>query len=171
MCDSVYPIALLRIKAFVLKFESCVLNFTLFLNALDSPTFCRGEWEDLDRKPTTCIYCFQFHGRGSYQTIWSSPLTNAKWHSVAWPITMIRLHTNVWLFYRTRPFTELWEVSIEHLRRMWHANRGRLLLRTPGPIPYMTWDQFFSRTCRYFSGLCYSNIPRYFLDFALNDIL
>ena len=25
---------------------------------------------------------------------------------------------------------------------------------------------FFSRTCRYFSGLCTSNIPRYFLDFA-----
>ena len=24
-----------------------------------------------------------------------------------------------------------------------------------------------SRTC-YFSGLCYSNIPQYFLDFALN---
>ena len=24
----------------------------------------------------------------------------------------------------------------------------------------------FSVTCRYFSGLCYSNIPRYFLDFA-----
>ena len=22
------------------------------------------------------------------------------------------------------------------------------------------------RTCRYFTGLCYSNIPRYFLDFA-----
>ena len=28
------------------------------------------------------------------------------------------------------------------------------------------WDQSFSRTCRYFSGLCSSNIPRYFLDFA-----
>ena len=30
--------------------------------------------------------------RGSYQTIWSSPLTNAKWHSVAWPNTMTFLH-------------------------------------------------------------------------------
>ena len=29
------------------------------------------------------------------------------------------------------------------------------------------WDQSFSRTCRYFYGLCSSNIPRYFLDFAL----
>ena len=27
------------------------------------------------------------------------------------------------------------------------------------------WDQSFFRTC-YFSGLCSSNIPRYFLDFA-----
>ena len=26
-------------------------------------------------------------------------------------------------------------VSIEHLQRVWHADRGRLLLRTPGPVP------------------------------------
>ena len=26
----------------------------------------------------------------------------------------------------------------------------------------------FFRTCRYFTGLCSSNIPRYFLDFALH---
>ena len=38
-------------------------------------------------------------------------------------------------FYRTRPFIEFWVVSIEHLRRVWHAGRGRLLLRTPGPVP------------------------------------
>ena len=31
--------------------------------------------------------------------------------------------------------TEFWVVSIEHLRRVWHADRGRLLLRTPGPVP------------------------------------
>ena len=30
-------------------------------------------------------------------------------------------------------------------------------------------DQSFSRTCRYFSGLCTSNIPRYFLDCACVD--
>ena len=28
------------------------------------------------------------------------------------------------------------------------------------------WDQSFFRSCRYFSGLCSSNIHRYFLDFA-----
>ena len=32
-------------------------------------------------------------------------------------------------------FTEFLVVSIEHLRRVWHADRGRLLLRTPGPVP------------------------------------
>ena len=37
--------------------------------------------------------------------------------------------------YRTRHFTEFWVVYIEHLRRVWHADRGRLLLRTPGPVP------------------------------------
>ena len=37
--------------------------------------------------------------------------------------------------YWTRPFTEFWVVFIEYLRRVWHANRGRLLLRTPGPVP------------------------------------
>ena len=26
-------------------------------------------------------------------------------------------------------------VSIEHLQRVWHVDRGRLLLRTPGPVP------------------------------------
>ena len=26
-------------------------------------------------------------------------------------------------------------VSIEHLRRVWNADMGRLLLRTPGPVP------------------------------------
>ena len=30
--------------------------------------------------------------RGSYQTIWRSPLTNDKWHSVAWPNTMTTLY-------------------------------------------------------------------------------
>ena len=37
--------------------------------------------------------------------------------------------------YRTRPFAEFWVVSIEHLHWVWHVDRGRLLLRTPGPVP------------------------------------
>ena len=61
--------------------------------------------------------------------------------------------------YRTRPLTEFWEVSIEHLRRVWLADRGRLLLRTPGPVPlglayrglrtkrgYVTFFQFLRKS-------------------------
>ena len=70
--------------------------------------------------------------RGSYQTIWSFHLTNIKWHSVPWQYTMTTPTDQT--FYRTRPFTEFWEVFIEHLRRSWHADRGRLLFRTPGPV-------------------------------------
>ena len=70
--------------------------------------------------------------------------------------------------YRTRPFIEFWVVSIEHLRRVCHVDRGRLLLWTPCPVPlglaYVLPILF--RTCRYFTWLCSSNIPRYFLDFA-----
>ena len=136
--------------------------------------------------------------------------------------------------YRTRPFTEFWVVSIEHLRRVWHADRGRLLPSDIWSYPiwnlhlfikpkphyllvrlaeydlfteiYITelkrvrqnicngcdmpagdadssghlvpslWDWHMSylsrpilfRTYRYFTGLCSSNIPRYFLDFDLS---
>ena len=28
-------------------------------------------------------------------------------------------------------------ISIEHMQRVRHANRGRLLLRTPGPVPLL----------------------------------
>ena len=34
----------------------------------------------------------------------------------------IRLYTKLWPYYLTRHFTKLWEVSIGHLRRMWHAD-------------------------------------------------
>ena len=71
--------------------------------------------------------------RGSYQIIWSFPLTNVKWH--LWPDHIQWQHPTDQTLYRTRPFTEFWVVSIEYLRRVWHADRGRLLLRTPGPVP------------------------------------
>ena len=75
---------------------------------------------------------FSFHGLpfSSFSSFFSSPslfvcvssLVLCPWSSVS-------------TLYRTRPFTEFWVVSIEHLRRVWHADRGRLLLRTPGPVP------------------------------------
>ena len=59
--------------------------------------------------------------------------------------------------YLTRPFTEFWVVSIENLRRVWHADRGRLLLRTPGPVPFGTcicstcWDQRHPISIRHYT--------------------
>ena len=41
-------------------------------------------------------------------------------------------------FFRIWLFTLLCEVSIEHLQRVRHAKRRRLLLRTPFPVPL--WD-------------------------------
>ena len=59
-----------------------------------------------------------------------------------------------WSYYWSAPYYRIWlftwlrEVSIEHLQRVRHANRGRLLLRTPGPVPFwdlqvfLCWDQY-----------------------------
>ena len=48
--------------------------------------------------------------------------------------------------YRTRPFTEFWVVSIDHLRRVWHADRERLLLRTPGLVHWGLSDVLLVET-------------------------
>ena len=65
-------------------------------------------------------------------------LTNFKWHSDPWPTVTsqpIRLSTNFMTFIPTLTFTELWVVSMKHLRRVWHASRERLPFRTPGSAP------------------------------------
>ena len=108
-----------------------------------------------------------------FRPLWSFPLTNVKWHSVTWQYTMTTPTDQT--LYRTRPFTEFWVVSIEHLRWVWHADRGRLLLRHLVPsfwdlhIFYLLKPILF-RTCRYFTGLCSSNIPRYSLDIAWSNV-
>ena len=67
-------------------------------------------------------------------------------------------HTDQTL-YRTRPFTEFWVVSIKHLLRVWHADRGRLLLRTPGPVLFGTcicstcWDQRRTISMRHYTSM------------------
>ena len=43
-------------------------------------------------------------------------------------------------------FTYLREVSIEQLQRVWHANRGRLLLWTPGSVPLWDLQVFYVET-------------------------
>ena len=64
--------------------------------------------------------------------------------------------------YRTRPLTEIWVVSIEHLRRVWHADRGRLLLRSPGPVPIRIcicsscWGQRHPILTRHYTSLLHS---------------
>ena len=79
--------------------------------------------------------------RGSYQTI-CFPLTNVKWHSVTWPYTMGIPYWSDFVpnstFYRI----------LSGFHRTFATDVA-------------------CRTCRYFSGLCSSNIPRYFLDFAM----
>ena len=55
--------------------------------------------------------------------------------NILWPDHIQRQPPNDQTLYRTRPFTEYWEVSIEHLRRVWLADRWRLLLRIRGAVP------------------------------------
>ena len=55
-------------------------------------------------------------------------------NDILWPDHMQWQPPTDQSLYRTRPFTEFGEVSIEHLRRVWHADRGRILNRTPGPV-------------------------------------
>ena len=76
--------------------------------------------------------------------------------------------------YRTRPLTEFWVVSIEHLRRVWHADRGRLLLRTPGPVPFWTcicsscWDQRHPIPIRHYTSLWHTWTWHYYWIWHFN---
>ena len=87
-------------------------------------------------------YLRKFYGRYGdfYQTIWGHPLPIVTRHSGWWPSTVTPSITPIliWTLLPNWLFTLLREVSIEHLQRVRHANRGRLLLRTPGPVPL--WD-------------------------------
>ena len=60
---------------------------------------------------------------------------------IQWHPQLIGHYTNFWPLLRSRPYYRIWlftlmcKVSIEHMQRVRHAKRGRLLLRTPGPVP------------------------------------
>ena len=61
--------------------------------------------------------------------------------------------------------TKFREVSIEYMQRVRLADRGQLLLQTPGPVRFWTFsngETLLSWTC-HFSWFCFSNIPQYFL--------
>ena len=47
--------------------------------------------------------------------------------------------------YRTRPFTEFWEVSIKHLRRVWHATGDSY---SSGHMVPSLWDLHMFYLCR-----------------------
>ena len=119
---------------------------------------------------------------GSHQTLWRLPFPNVTWHSGTWPCTMTpsadrTLHqfANLLPNWTLLPILTLlpnFGGFHRRLQRVRLANRGRLLLQTPGPVPFGTcicskcWDHsFLNLSClRTFWD---SNIPRYFY-FAWN---
>ena len=102
---------------------------------------------------------------------WFRPLFGACIDSDCWDHFFL-LYTD----FMTVPYltlTELREVSMEHLRRVWHAGSAypfghlvpSLLLGTC--LCSNCWDQI-TRTCHAFTRLLTLNNQWYFLDFALN---
>ena len=90
-----------------------------------------------------------------------------QWHP---PLIRPNFWPSYWsgTFYRIWLFTWLRVVSIEHFQRVRHVNRGRFLLRTPGPVPFGTCigsnvETIFSwYELVFFADIWVSNIPRYF---------
>ena len=85
---------------------------------------------------------------GSHQTLWSLPLPNVTWHSRTWPYTMtpsidqtLNQFANLLLNWTLKPILTLlpnFGGFRRTLQRVRLANRGRLLLRTPGPVLFGT---------------------------------
>ena len=107
---------------------------------------------------------------GILSKIWSFPLTNVKWHFVTWPYTMTTPYWSDFVpnstFYRIlRGLHRTFATGVA-------CRQGTLAPPDTWSRPFGTctcstcWDQSLFRTCRYFYGLCSSNIPQYFLDFA-----
>ena len=102
---------------------------------------CQGTFKSVPQEVVWSIW-------GSHQTLWSLPLAIGSWHFKTWPYTMtpsigetlhkfaklllnltllpiLTLLPNLGSFHRT-------------LHRVRLANRRRLLIRTPGPVPFGT---------------------------------
>ena len=92
----------------------------------------------------------KFYGRywDLIKKIWSLPLPNVTWHSGTWPYTMTpsidqTLHqiANLLPSWTLLPISTLlpnYGGFHRTLQRVQLANRGGLLLRTPGPVPFGT---------------------------------
>ena len=97
----------------------------------------------------------------SHQTLWNLPRPKITWHSRTWQYTVTSFighifHEIVTLLTRwTLRITRFKEVSIEHLQRVRVANRGCLLLRTPGPVQFMDLHLFYSWNHSLFNLLCF----------------
>ena len=102
---------------------------------------CHGTFEIVPQEVLWSIW-------GSHQTLWSLPFPNVTWHSGTWPGTMtpsidqtLNQFANLLSNWTLLPIlTLLPNFGGFHrtLQRVRLANRGRLLLRTPGPVPFGT---------------------------------
>ena len=100
-----------------------------------------------------------------YMTFWTITIysDNLHWSDFSLNCDLI---TELDLIIDFEPITKFQEVAIEHLQRVLLANRGHLLLQTPGPAPFWTFicpnvETILSCTCHVF-GLWVLNIPQYF---------
>ena len=85
---------------------------------------------------------------GSHQTLCSLPLPNVTWHSGTWPCTMTpSIDQTLHKFATLLPNLTLLQILTllpnfggfhRTLQRVRLVNRGRLLLRTPGHVPFGT---------------------------------
>ena len=83
-------------------------------------SFCWDHWHSIIHYTTN-----------SWPFLWFDILPN--FDSFPWFDTWHTNHDQLDLTFRILHY---WiKVSIGHLQRVWHADRGRLLLRTPGPVP------------------------------------
>ena len=102
---------------------------------------CHGTFEIVPQEVLWSIW-------GSHQTLWSLPLPNVTWHSGTWPYTMTpSIDQTLHLFANLLPNWTLIPILTllpnfggfhRTLQRVRLANRGRLLLRTPGPVLFGT---------------------------------
>ena len=100
----------------------------------------------------------KFHGRyrdliKHYEVTLSQMLHDILGYGhLQWHPQLIRHCTNLWTHYRTWPYNLMSGGFHRTLQRVRLANRGRLLLRTPGPVPFGTCicfnvETILSRTC------------------------
>ena len=99
---------------------------------------------------------------------------------IQWHPPLIRHCTNLWPYYWLDLITEF--DFITEYRFPWGICNGCGMptgdAYSSGHLVPSLWDlhmfyvlrPILFRTCRYFTGLCSSNIPRYFLDFAFYQI-